>query len=217
MIKIAPSILSADFGNLGGACDLMKEWGADYVHLDVMDGSFVNNITFGHTMVKALRKHTPVTFDAHLMVDNPVKWVPYYRDAGADIFTFHAEADRHIHRTIQVIKKYEMKAGVALNPATPLCAIEYVLEDCDMVLLMSVNPGAPAQKFITATIEKIRRLREMLDEKGLTHVDIEIDGGVNASTAPHCIAAGANILVAGNAVFTADDPKKMIRILKGEE
>lgn len=217
MIKIAPSILSADFGNLGGACDLMKEWGADYVHLDVMDGSFVNNITFGHTMVKALRKHTPVTFDAHLMVDNPVKWVPYYKDAGADIFTFHAEADRHIHRTIQVIKKYEMKAGVALNPATPLCAIEYVLEDCDMVLLMSVNPGAPAQKFITATIEKIRRLREMLDEKGLTHVDIEIDGGVNASTAPHCIAAGANILVAGNAVFTADDPKKMIRILKGEE
>ena len=217
MIKIAPSILSADFGNLGGACDLMKEWDADYVHLDVMDGSFVNNITFGHTMVKALRKHTPVTFDAHLMVDNPVKWVPYYKDAGADIFTFHAEADRHIHRTIQVIKKYEMKAGVALNPATPLCAIEYVLEDCDMVLLMSVNPGAPAQKFITATIEKIRRLREMLDEKGLTHVDIEIDGGVNASTAPHCIAAGANILVAGNAVFTADDPKKMIRILKGEE
>ncbi|MBQ9949196.1 MAG: ribulose-phosphate 3-epimerase [Clostridia bacterium] len=216
MIKIAPSILSADFSALGEACDKMKEWGADYVHLDVMDGSFVNNITFGHGMVKALRKHTSVTFDAHLMVENPVKWVPYYKDAGADIFTFHVEADRHIHRTIQTIKKHEMKAGVALNPATPLCMVEYVLEDCDMVLLMSVNPGAPAQKFIPSTIEKIRRLREMADERGLK-LDIEVDGGVNEHTAPHCIAAGANILVAGNAVFSADDPKRMIRILKGEE
>ena len=215
MIKIAPSILSADFANLGSACECMKDWGADYVHLDIMDGSFVNNITFGHTMVKALRKRTSVTFDAHLMVENPAKWVPYYKDAGADIFTFHVEADRHIHRTLQTIKKYEMKAGVALNPATPLCTVEYVLDECDTVILMSVNPGAPAQKFIPSTLEKIRRLREMIDERGL-NVDIEIDGGVNENTAKHCIAAGASILVAGNAVFSAEDPKKMIRILKGE-
>lgn len=216
MIKIAPSILSADFADLGSACDKMKEWGADYVHLDVMDGSFVNNITFGHTMVKALRPHTSVTFDAHLMVDNPIKWVRPFKEAGADIFTFHAEADNHIHRTLQEIKKCNMKAGVALNPATPLCAVEYVLDMCDMVLIMSVNPGAPAQKFIPSAIEKIRRLREMAEKRGLD-IDIEVDGGVNKDTAPHCIAAGANVLVAGNAVFTADDPKKMIRILKGEE
>lgn len=215
-IKIAPSILSADFAALGEACDKMKEWGADYVHLDVMDGSFVNNITFGHSMIKALRKHTSVTFDAHLMVDNPAKWVPYYKDAGADIFTFHAEADRHIHRTLQTIKKCEMKAGVALNPATSLSAIEYVLDQCDMVLVMSVNPGAPAQKFIPSAIEKIRRLREMIDERHLD-VDIEVDGGINVETAKHCIAAGANILVAGNAVFSSDDPKKVIRMLRGEE
>lgn len=216
MIKIAPSILSADFANLGKACDEMKDWGADYVHLDVMDGSFVNNITFGHPMVKALRKHTPLTFDVHLMVENPYKWIPYYKDAGADIFTFHVEADRHIHRTLQTIKKYEMKAAVALNPATPLCTVEYVLDECDMVLLMSVNPGAAAQKFIPSTLEKIRRLREMIEERKL-NIDIEVDGGININTACHCIAAGANVLVAGNAVFSSEDPKRTIRRLKGEE
>ena len=216
MIKVAPSILSADFAELGKACDVMKEWGADYVHLDVMDGAFVPNITFGHTMIKTLRKHTTVTFDAHLMVENPIKWVPYYKDAGADIFTFHAEADRHIHRTLQMVHKCEMKAGVALNPATPLSNIEYILDDCDMILLMSVNPGFPSQKFIPSTLEKIRRLREMIDDRGLD-VDIEVDGGVNKETAPMCIAAGANVLVAGNAIFSSNDPKRMIRILKQEE
>lgn len=216
MIKIAPSILSADFAALGKACDVMKEWGADYVHLDVMDGHFVNSITFGHTMIKALRSHTSLVFDAHLMVENPIKWLPYYKDAGADIFTFHAETDNHIHRTLQAIHKCGMKSGIALNPATPLCAIEYVLDQCDMVLLMSVNPGAPAQQFIPSTIEKIRRLREMIDERNLD-IDIEVDGGINVETAKHCLAAGANVLVAGNAVFSSQDPKRTIRMLRGEK
>lgn len=215
MTLIAPSILSADFAALGEAVRNMQRWEADYIHLDVMDGSFVSNITFGHTMIKALRKHTSLPFDAHLMVENPLKWVPTYKAAGVDIFTFHIEADRHAHRTIQQIKKCEMKAGIALNPSTPLTSIEYLLDDLDMVLIMSVNPGAPAQKFIPSAVEKIRKLNDMICERGLD-VLIQVDGGINETTAKHCIDAGANILVAGNSVFSALDPKIMIRRLRCE-
>lgn len=216
MTKISASVLSADFAEMGNAVSLMRPWGADYVHLDVMDGSFVSNITFGHMMCKALRKYTTLPFDVHLMVENPSKWIPTFKSAGADIFTFHVEAERHIHRTLQMIKKCEMRAGVALNPATPLSSIEYVLDMCDIVVLMSVNPGAPAQTFIPSVLDKIRTLNEMITERGL-NVEIEVDGGINETTAKHCIMAGANTLVSGSALFSAQSPRHMIERLRCEE
>ncbi len=214
MIKIAPSILSADFAFMGEAVKKMDQWGADWVHFDVMDGHFVPNITFGPAMCKAIRPLTKLPLDVHLMVDRPADWIEPFAGAGADIITVHVEADRHIHRTLQRIKAAGCKAGVVLNPATALNTVEYVLGDCDLVLLMSVNPGAGGQKFIPIVTEKIRALRKMIDERHL-QVDIEVDGGVNPDTAKQCVEAGASILVAGNSVFTAPDPKAMIEKLKG--
>lgn len=216
MIKIAPSILSADYASLGAAVDLLRPWGADYVHLDVMDGAFVPNITFGAPMTKALRSHTDLVFDAHLMVAEPAKWVQDFKNAGADIVTIHVEADHHAHRTLNYIRSLGMKAGIALNPQTPPSAVEYLLEACDMVLVMTVNPGFGGQKFIPAAAEKIKVIHNMLKAKGLADkVEIEVDGGVNAETAKLCREYGATVLVAGNAVYSAPDPKEMIKLLRG--
>ncbi len=214
MIKIAPSILSADFARMGVDVEMLEQSGADWIHFDVMDGHFVPNITFGPAMCKAVRPHSKLPLDVHLMVERPGDWIGPFRDAGADIVTFHVEAERHIHRVLQAIHSAGMKAGVVLNPASPLSLCEEVLRDCDLVLLMSVNPGFGGQKFIPRVLRKIEDLNAIKAEQTLAF-EIEVDGGVNVNTAPLCRAAGATVLVAGNAVFTASDPKDMIRQLRG--
>lgn len=214
MVKIAPSILSADFSRLGEEIKDVELGGADYIHVDVMDGHFVPNITIGPLIVEAIRPVTKLPLDVHLMIENPDQYVEAFAKAGADYITVHVEACRHLHRTIQNIKSYGVKAGVVLNPATPVESIQHVIEDVDMVLLMSVNPGFGGQKFIPSVFPKIKQVREMADEKGLD-IEIEIDGGVNEETAKLCIEAGANVLVAGSAVYNQPDRKKAIEALRG--
>lgn len=213
MIKVAPSILSADFANMGKAVENCERWGADYIHFDVMDGSFVPQITFGHEMCRVLRKYTSLPIDVHLMVEHPETCISQFRDAGADIVTFHIEADRHAHRTLQRIHAAGMKGGIVLNPSTPAEAVRYVLPDCDMVLLMSVNPGAGGQAFIPSVLHKIRAIKEIAAEMGVSP-DIEIDGGINPETGRLCVDAGANVLVAGSSVFKAADPMSMVQTLR---
>ena len=215
MIKIAPSILSADFAAMGDAVRKLKTQGADWVHFDVMDGNFVPNITFGPGMCKAIRPLTDLPIDVHLMVEHPSDWIIPFKDAGADVITIHVESsEKHLHRCLQQIHASGMKAGVVLNPATPISACVHLLSECDLVLLMSVNPGFGGQSFIPETLNKIRQLKGEISIRSLP-VQIEIDGGVNPETAKLCIEAGADILVAGNAVFRADDPSAMIAALRG--
>ncbi len=200
-VRIAPSILSADFASLGPEIAAVSAAGADWIHVDVMDGHFVPNITIGPMVVKALRKHSKLPFDVHLMISPVDPMVPAYVDAGADVVSFHPEAGAHVHRTIQLIKSHGKKAGCVLNPATPLSAIENVLGDLDLVLVMSVNPGFGGQAFIESQLAKIAALRKAIDALGKT-IDLEVDGGVNPETARRCIKAGADVLVAGTAVFS---------------
>ncbi|WP_433770241.1 ribulose-phosphate 3-epimerase [Bacillus wiedmannii] len=214
MIKIAPSILSADFSRLGEEIKDVEKGGADYIHVDVMDGHFVPNITIGPLIVEAIRPITSLPLDVHLMIENPDNYIPTFAKAGADIITVHVEACPHLHRTIQLIKSHGIKAGVVLNPHTPVSTIEHVLEDIDMVLLMTVNPGFGGQKFIHSVLPKIKQVAEMVKERNL-EVEIEVDGGVNAETARLCVEAGANVLVAGSAVYNQKDRGEAIRVIRG--
>lgn len=213
MIKIAPSILSADFSCLGEEIKRLDKAGADIIHIDVMDGHFVPNITLGPPIVKALRKTTSLPFDVHLMIDNPDNYIESFADAGADIITVHAECCYHLHRTIQSIKQRGVKAGVVLNPATPLSALDWILSDLDMVLLMTVNPGFGGQSFIEAVTEKVRKLRAIVDDNEYS-IDIEVDGGIDLGNVYKITEAGANVLVAGTTVFKAPDMAKVIAELK---
>lgn len=213
MIKLAPSILSADFAALGSDVERVEKAGADYLHIDIMDGHFVPNITIGPLVVKALRKKSKLTFDAHLMIDNPDEYIKAFADAGADIICVHAEACRHLHRTIQHIKESGAKAAVALNPATPLECLDYVLEDLDMVLLMTVNPGFGGQKFIPSCFNKINRLKKIVDERK-PGLDIEVDGGIKLDNLPQVVAAGANVIVAGSAIFGSDNVEEAVKAFK---
>ncbi len=214
MIKIAPSILSADFADLGGEIRRVAAAGADLIHVDVMDGHFVPNLTFGPPVVAAVRKVTGLPFDVHLMITNPQEMITPFIKAGADIVTVHAETAPHLHRLVEAIREQGARPGVSLNPSTPLTAVEEVLDAVDLVLVMTVNPGFGGQKYIPAMTDKIRRLRRMIEARQLK-AEIEVDGGVTVANAREIEAAGADILVAGSAVYGAPDAAAAIRALRG--
>lgn len=213
MGKIAPSILSADFSRLGKEIREVESAGADYIHIDVMDGHFVPNITIGPMIVKAVRRITDLPLDVHLMISEPDQFVDDFARAGASILTVHAETLNHTHRTVQHIRDKGLRPGLALNPATPLTVLDYILDDLDMVMLMTVNPGFEAQKFIPGVIPKIKEVREMIDSRNLD-VDIEVDGGIGPDTIGLVAGAGANVFVAGSAIFYSKDYEKTIRLMR---
>ncbi len=209
MIKLAPSMLSADFSRLAEHVKQAESAGVEYLHIDVMDGHFVPNISFGAPVMKKIKPHTNLIMDVHLMIENPYMYIEDFVNAGADIITVHQEACQHLHRTIQNIKSYNVKAGVSLNPATSLRTLDEILPELDMVLIMSVNPGFGGQSFILSSLEKIANLKSMINERGL-EVEIEVDGGVKADNVADVVRAGADVIVAGSAIFGKDDVAKAV-------
>jgi len=213
MIKIAPSILSADFSRLGQEVHRAEKAGADLIHIDVMDGHFVPNITIGPVVVESIKSKTSIPLDVHLMIENPDKYIDAFAEAGADIITVHVEASEHLYKTLDHIRKSSKTVGVSLNPSTPIARIEHVLKHVDMVLLMTVNPGFGGQKFIRSVLPKIKELKQIVDKADLS-VDIEVDGGIDKTTVADVVKAGASILVAGTAIFKAPDIKEAIKVLR---
>ncbi|MCE7794654.1 ribulose-phosphate 3-epimerase [Salipaludibacillus sp. CUR1] len=213
MVKVAPSILSADFAKLGDEIKDVEAGGADYIHVDVMDGHFVPNITIGPLIVNAVRPVTDLPLDVHLMIENPDQYIPLFAEAGADIISVHVETCPHLHRTVHMIKEAGVKAGVVLNPATPVESVRHIIQDVDLVLLMTVNPGFGGQTFIHEVLPKIREVKEMVAKLD-KDIEIEVDGGVNAETAELCIEAGADVLVAGSAVYGKTDRQKAIESIR---
>ncbi|MDN5708204.1 MAG: ribulose-phosphate 3-epimerase [Planococcus sp. (in: firmicutes)] len=213
MIKIAPSILAADFAKLGQEVQEVEKAGADWIHIDVMDGHFVPNITMGPIVVDALRPLTQLPLDVHLMIENPDRYIEDFAKAGADYITVHVEACPHLHRTIQLIRSFGVKPGVVLNPHTPIETIQHVLEDIDLVLFMTVNPGFGGQKFIHSVVPKVAALSQLIKDKSLS-VDIQIDGGINEETIVPCAQAGANVFVAGSAIFGKQDRTQALQAIK---
>ncbi len=212
-IKISPSILSADFANLGYQVTEITEAGADYIHIDVMDGSFVPNITIGDNVVKALKTYSHLPFDTHLMIENPDKHVENFAKAGSDIITIHAEATTHLDRSLGLIKSFGVKAGVSIVPSTHESKLDYILDQVDLILVMTVNPGFGGQKFISNQLKKIEKIREKIEKTG-RNIDLEVDGGINNETAKQVISAGANVLVSGSYIFSSNDYRKAIESLK---
>ncbi|MBT2725097.1 ribulose-phosphate 3-epimerase [Bacillus sp. ISL-46] len=213
MTKIAPSILSADFARLADEIKEVEAGGADYIHVDVMDGDFVPNITIGPLIVEAIRPVTTLPLDVHLMIKNPDQYIPSFARAGADIISVHVEACPYLHRTIQLIKQHRIKAGVVLNPDTPIDQVKHVLEDIDLILLMTVNPGFGGQEFIKSVLPKIEQLSQIIEMRQLS-IEIEVDGGINEDTARLCVEAGADVLVAGSAIYNQADRKAAIERIK---
>lgn len=210
MAKLAPSLLSSDFSMLGEEIQRIEKGGADYIHLDIMDGIYVPNITFGAPVINKIRKVTELPFDVHLMVEKPERFIDDFVKAGSDIITVHAEATTHLHRTVQAIRERGVKAGVSLNPSTPLSVLEYVMDDIDLVLIMSVNPGFGGQSYIPAMTEKIRKLKAMIQESG-RDIEIEVDGGIKLENAREIVDAGADLIVVGSGIFAAEDVVGMTR------
>lgn len=213
MIKLSPSILSADFSKLGNEIKRIDEASCDYIHIDVMDGLFVPNISFGVPIIKSIRDYTDKVFDVHLMIEEPSRYIKDFRDAGADIITVHAEACKHLHSTISLIKSYGLKAAVALNPGTSISALEYVIDELDMVLVMSVNPGFGGQKFIESSLHKISAIKDIICGRGLD-CEIEVDGGISLNNVEKVVNAGADIIVAGSAIFGAEDINERVKAFR---
>ena len=203
-MKLSPSVLSADFTKLGEQIQLLETAGVDYIHLDIMDGQVVPNISFGIPVIEAIRKVTDIPLDVHLMIEEPIRYLQEFKDAGADILTVHVEACTHLHRTISRIREMDMKAGVALNPTYSVNVLNYIFDDIDLALIMSVDPGFAGQAFIPAMLDKVKRIRKIADDKGLKNLDIEVDGGVTLNNVAAVVDAGANVIVAGSAIFQGD-------------